>query len=49
MKSFSDALTRGVWGPHSKLKDNLNYGGPDCYAEASPWFKFTINACLVRI
>lgn len=47
MKSIGDALSRGVWGPHSKLGNNLNYGGPDCAAEGSPWFKVLCIAALM--
>ena len=47
MKSFHDFMLRGVWGPHSKLGNNLNYGGPDCAAEAPISFKVTVMAFLV--
>ena len=47
MKSFSDFMLRGVWGPHSKLENNLNYGGPDCAKEAPPEFKIAISALMV--
>ena len=47
MKSFSDAMMRGVWGPHSKLENNLNYGGPDCAAEAPIEFKVAVIAIMI--
>ena len=47
MKSLSDALLRGVWGPHSKLGENRNYGGPDCAAEAPISFKLAVMGGLV--
>ena len=49
MKSIRDALIRGVWGPHSKLGNNLNYGGPDCAAEAPVWFKVAVVLVLVSL
>jgi hypothetical protein len=36
----------GVWGPLAKVNNRAN-GGPDCAAESTPEYKFTINACLV--
>ena len=39
MKPIGDFMLRGVWGEHSKLGNNLNYGGPDCAAEAPLYFK----------
>ena len=47
MKSFGEMMLRGVWGPHSKLENNLNYGGPECANEASYWFKIAVSAILV--
>ena len=49
MKSIRDALIRGVWGPQSKLGNNLNYGGPDCAAEAPVWFKVAVVLVLVSL
>ena len=44
---MGDALTRGVWGENSKLGNNLNYGGPDCAKECSPWFKILCISILL--
>ena len=49
MKPIGDFLLRGVWGEHSKLGNNLNYGGPDCAAEAPISFKLAVNMALVSL
>ena len=49
MKPIGDFLLRGVWGEHSKLGNNLNYGGPDCAAEATVSFKLAVNMALVSL
>ena len=47
MKSVHDFMLRGVWGPHSKLGSNLNYGGPECAAEAPISFKVAVMLVIV--
>ena len=47
MKSISDALVGGIWGPNSKFGNNLNYGGPDCAAEASIEFKLAFMLVMI--
>lgn len=40
-------MLRGVWGEHAKLANNMNYGGPDCAAEAPVYFKWLCTLSLV--
>ena len=47
MKSFYDALMRGVWGEHSQFNGDLNYGGPECANESTPMFKIAVNLALM--
>lgn len=49
MKTIGEFMLRGVWGPHSKLQNNLNYGGPDCAAEAPISFKLMVMVSLVSL
>lgn len=47
MEAISDVFVRGVWGPYAKLPNDLNYGGPECAAEAPNEFKYITMAVLV--